>query len=167
MLIVIIIQLWILILVVIFRGNFPWLIAILALVLVLSLTGDTTQEGYRDQLNGNESDLELSDGTIIYYDVDLVSNQNKSQLIIYNSFDYSKKQMEEFLLILKYDYEYSCINVSKILNEWGWHDVAYEIHFNQKQTASVNVYFDSDDVGHGLFSWVMNNIKLWRQENEE
>ena len=49
------------------------------------------------------------------------------------------------------------LNYELILNEWKWHSLAYGIGFSRDSTASVDVYFNSEDTGHGIFSWIINN----------
>ena len=69
--------------------------------------------------------------------------------------------MENRPTILKFlQKENSGLNVKKIKNEIKWHQLAYMFGFMQSQTASVNVYFNSDDEGHDLFSFIMNNIYI-------
>ena len=46
-------------------------------------------------------------------------------------------------------------------NEWGWHNFSYALRYKQSQTASVDMYINGNDTGHGAFSWIMNNIRLF------
>ena len=41
-----------------------------------------------------------------------------------------------------------------IINEFG---------YSREETASVDVYFNHDDEGHKVFSWVMNNVNIYNQ----
>ena len=134
-------------------------ISLLAICLV-SLSGDSPQEQYKDDVPESAQSEELSNGRVVYYSSSLVDEPSTS-LKIYNSFDYSDKELKEFLNILINKNNLKNINISRILTETKWHKIAYLIGYKQQRTASVDVYFDADDVGHWVFSWIINNLNLW------
>ena len=101
----------------------------------------------------------LSDGSIVYYNIG-DENDNYTVLTVYNSYKYDSTQINEFLNYLKQE-RYSVINISKIRNEWVWHNIAYGFNINKDSTASVDVYLNADDEGHGFFSWLMNTFTIF------
>ena len=49
---------------------------------------------------------------------------------------------------------------SKTYQESVTHKIAYNLGHNVKSSASADVYFNHDDEGHGIKSWIMNNIYI-------
>ena len=106
----------------------------------------------------------LDNGKEFFYEVTKNSdNPNKYELKIYNSSTYSASELSEMLdkIMEKNDGEYmSLINKKKVLNELKWHNAAYNVKYKTKSTVTADVYFNSDDVDHAFFSWIMNNIYI-------
>lgn len=50
------------------------------------------------------------------------------------------------LSYLKYEKEYSDINVEQIKNEIVWHNIAYYFGIRRQQTASTDAFFYYDDI---------------------
>ena len=148
-----------------------WVVALIVLGVVLVTAGTVVgtalyvdynlKNGYKDDLNNydNVASITLSNGTEVKYVINKNDNNpNKSELIIINAFSLTDAEIDEFLEFLQK--ENRVLNVKKIKNEIKWHQLAYMFGFKQSQTASVNVYFNSDDEGHGIFSDIMNNIYI-------
>ena len=130
------------------------------LIFLFTLAGDSRQPispYLYDPIDGKDRIL-LSDGNFVYYSIDRnTNNPDKTRLKIYNSYQYKREQIKEFLAILKKQENNSNINIDKITNEWWWHKLAYSLGYNKESSASVDAYFNSDDEGHGIFSWIINN----------
>lgn len=104
----------------------------------------------------------LSDGTVVQYSIgDIHSNKKTNTLKVYNSYQLDSKQINEFLEWLRDDQGYSSINIDRIRNEWIWHNLGYIYNFERLSTRSVDTFFDSDDINHGIFSWIINNLRWW------
>ena len=52
------------------------------------------------------------------------------------------------------------INKRKVLNELKWHKVSYNLGHDVEGSASADVYFNADDEGYGIKSWIMNTIYI-------
>ena len=107
--------------------------------------------------------ITLENGTPVYYEIIENNTPDKTILKIYNSYELTASEMEEFLSILETEKNIQGINEERVMNEWMWHKVAYEFGYSREQTASVDVYFNHDDEGHKVFSWVMNNVNIYNQ----
>ncbi len=140
-------------------GHFFWILGIVVISLcVLVLTSDTVQPDYVDNETGKYEKV-LSNGKVVSYDIkENESDPNRGYLKVYNSYQYSDAEIDEFLNYLITEEHYTAINFEKVKNEWKWHNFAYSISISQKSTASVDVYFNADDEGHGILSWIINNI---------
>ena len=113
---------------------------------------------FKEEVKDGESHP-LSTGRPIYYlidenDPDLPTTPIK----IYNSSDYTREEIQEFLEWLKESKGYQSLNIDRIRNEWAWHKIAYDLFFFQESTTSVDAFFDADDTIHGPFSWIINNL---------
>ena len=99
---------------------------------------------------------EFENGEVLYYAIKNGADSQHNLLVIYDSWRYGIIEMGKFLSDLNAaGYE---ININKVMNEWQWHNIAYGL-FGLPNAKDVDVYFDADDEGHGLFSWIMNH---WR-----
>ena len=106
---------------------------------------------------------ELSNGKIVYFSYDSNNDDAKTLLTLYNSFKLTKDEINEFLNWLKYDsgLPTSSVNIDKVRNEIIWHNIGHALGVDYEATRTANVFFDSDDTGHGFFSWVMNHFRWW------
>ena len=121
-------------------------------------------DAYKEVMDEPTNHLKYTfdNGDVIYYKINYnEKNLEKSQIEVLNSYKYSRNQINEFLTYLKMDSKNSAVNIDRIRNEWIYHNLAYGFNFKPRQTGTVNVYFNSDDTGHGIFSWVMNNIRIF------
>ena len=123
------------------------------------------KNGYREEVKTDTS-IELSSGKTVYYTFSYnEKDSSKSNLKIYNSFEYTRDEQEEILKAIQarlksngYDLYF---NISKMKNEWGWHTLSYALGYKQLNVASVDVYINADDESHGVFSLIMNKISLF------
>ena len=88
---------------------------------------------------------------------DGVLNADKITLQLYKSWRFSSKEMKEFLAYLKETYPN--LNIEKVMNEWTWHNIAFNLGINTKSSRSVDVFLNHDDIGH-WYSWILN-WRLW------
>ena len=111
-----------------------------------------------------EGDFELARGLDfkIYYEVTHPANgedKNKYNLKVWNSWKYSKKEIETFLNWLKQKDEYSHLNVKRVGNEWLWHNIAYFLGIKRdSSTKDVDAYFDYPDPN---YAFIFDNFWLW------
>lgn len=126
--------------------------------IVVSFSGDSAQPQYMDVVPSDVPEYRFENGKVLYYTIN-GGNSDDSVLKIYNSSQYSSSERHEFLTYLKNNY--SCVNIDKMENEWKWHNFAYRLQYRQENTASVDMYFNKGDEGHGFFSWVINHCYCW------
>ena len=123
---------------------------------------DELTKKYKDSIPDEAEVFESSKGKEIHYEVVInKEDEKKSILRIYNSYEFSKKDINEFLRYLKEDKGYSSINIDKVRNEWGWHKAAFKCGIKRLNTATAEIYFDYDDEEHKWFSWIMNEIRIF------
>lgn len=78
------------------------------------------------------------------------------------SFSFASYCFDKYKKFLTHNYKgYSFISIDRIRSEWKWHNLAYVYNFERLPTRSVDVFFDSDDINHGIFSWIINNLRWW------
>ena len=142
-------------------GSFAISAFLLLLISLAILSSDSKKEGYKDTGYKGEDKYTLRNGKEIYYNITYNEIVEKSNLKVYNSFQYTSDEINEFLDFLKQDPRNSSINKDKVRNEWIYHNIAYDFGINQNSTASVDVFFNHDDEGHGALSWIMNNIVIF------
>ena len=141
-------------------GENAWPIVVLFAV-VMAIFAKPHNATVMDDTTG-ATPLELDSGEIVYYTFSPNNDHYaKSRLKIYNSFQYTNDEQEKILKELQSIYSNHEFNIDKMKNEWGWHNLSYAFGWAQSQTASVDMYINGDDVGHGAFSWIMNNIHLF------
>ena len=73
------------------------------------------------------------------------NDPNKYILKVYESWRYSEKEIEDFLLWLVVDQGYTSLNISRVKNEWMWHNVAYALGYKKESSRRVDVFFNSSD----------------------
>jgi len=110
---------------------------------------------YHDELPKKYDSYVLSNGTTVEYT--LKENGKKTELTVFNSFQFTDSERKEFLKYLKSEHPEA--NIKKINNEWVWHNMSYYSAYKVEKTASVNVYLDADDEGHGPLSVLINNTE--------
>ena len=102
----------------------------------------------------------LTTGKTVYYNENINWSDANANLKIYDSWHFSKSEMREFLEWLKDDANggENAINVDRMLNEWIWHNKAFNWGIAKGHTRSVDVCLDADDTGD--YSWILN-WRLW------
>ena len=109
--------------------------------------------------HGNGFDLEY------YVDKTNAKNEDEYILRVRDSWKYSQDEINEFLSDLqsREEVSYPNLNVDKVRNEWIWHNLGYffPIPLYKKQCSEADIYLNSDDKDHGLFSWIINNLRWW------
>ncbi|MCR5184886.1 MAG: RHS repeat-associated core domain-containing protein [Bacilli bacterium] len=146
------------------EGNSSLLVGIIIIVAfsILFLHSDTKHkyENYYDKGYMGHEKITLSTGNDIYYYISDVEDHNgikRKNLKIFNSYYYSEKEIDELLdYLIRDGYE---INIKIVKNEWEWHKIAFEYGIDQRNTASVDSYFDAYDDTHGFWSWFMKTFR--------
>ena len=125
-------------------------------------TGSAKKDVPNGELGKDYFEHPLSDGkTIVQFSFgDVNSNLATNSLKIYNSSEMSCEQIVEFLEYL-ISIGYTSINIERVRNEWAWHKIGYILNIMRDSARSVDVFFDADDVNHGIFSWIINHCRLW------
>ena len=144
-------------------GTFSFLgllgVAIVSVIVLLITSGDSAQEDYyKDIVPEGTPSYELSTGTKVYYEASSYDKPDSS-LKVYNSYFLTGQERKEFLTW--FSKEHSEFNIGRANNEWVWHNMAYGMGVKRESTVSVDLYFNADDVGHGILSWIMNHIKIF------
>ena len=105
----------------------------------------------------------LSDGKIVYFSYSSENNDAETLLTVYNSFKLTREEIDELLNWLKYSDEHPCssINIDRVRNEIMWHNIGHAFGVDYEATRTTQVFFDSDDINHGLFSWIINHLRWW------
>ena len=139
-------------------------IAILYVLKSDSKNPKATEEEIPKGIEGKEYySHELSSGKIVQFSYDSINNDAETLLTVYNSFKLSRQEIDEFLNWLKYSDEHPCssINIDRARNEIMWHNIGHAFGIDYEATRTTQVFFDSDDIGHGPLSWIINHLRWW------
>ena len=128
---------------------------------MLFCKSDSVTSNYTDEVPSDAAYIVLDNGKVVYYEISNNKDPNKMNLKVYNSFQYNHDEIYEFLLSLKNKDGYDHLNIEKVGSEWLWHNIAYGVGIRRDLSASVDVFFNSDDVEHGIFSFIINNINIF------
>ena len=105
-----------------------------------------------------------ADGLLVWIKIcEDEDDPDKTTLTVYDSWKYNKEEIRKFLTSLKNNPDFKCsnLNVEKMLNEWMWHNFGYTspLSFIRGPSKDADMYLNSDDTGHFIYSWIINNIK--------
>lgn len=138
------------------------IVATVATVMVVSAAvGQIIGDKDEDSKNLPHETHKLSDGTDVdFYIKNKGVNTADNSIKIYNSYKLTSSQFIELLEWLIGE-GYSAIDIDRIRNEWVWHNLAYAFNFRRDAARTVDAFFNSDDINHGIFSWIINNLRWW------
>ena len=115
------------------------------------------KENYEDAPSEETKEQVLSTGVTVYFNY----YDDGSGVKVYNSYSLTSEERWEFLRYLQKEHPEA--NLERMNNEWVWHNIAYQFHYQQASTASVDLNWAGYDKGHNLASWVMNNVQIFQR----
>ena len=87
---------------------------------------------------------ETINGVTYWYRVGIDDlHSEKTTLKVYESWRYSKEEIEQFLKWLSG--KHKGLNVLRVKNEWQWHNIAYTLGIKRSSTKDVDPYFNWRD----------------------